>query len=628
MSTATSAWAVSFGMDDCKCANRASLFEHKYLRTHRAGSVKLVRCFPHCCPKHTFANFCTTSLDVVVSNATLDIHADMAYLRFQPSTDRVLAVGDVVDEASIAHSTRSQANIKGDWIASDSRQLDAATMTYRFNHNNLLGWHYGWMGTSTKAHRTATHRVVAYVFRRLSPQSLHVVGVALSPSFIIMSYRRACYHCQRHRGGVVTTGCECDGEFNTRQVSSSPPPSSGSSVGSPPTLPRPSMALATRPVDPMAMERQLGTVMSFLHRLPSHAFAGKYDRIADQLTRSLLQPLGARWGSHRVKFPRWMRPPPANVGPSSSIEALTTVCLDLFLASVSMDTMFEQSKFMQANAPRLLDRQALQDAYLEWLQLHYRYFNHLLEPMFLTLDGLATHINAVSQTGALTTNNALPTTSITGFENFVAQLREVYMGVPVATPPVRNLVPSLLNGHWVFQETLSSAFSMDPSAFDPSVITIVRSITMTYAFQWVLSVTSLHMRSDLEAHPTQWSEMVLDGHPHVFRVFPNGEASMTMVAGYLHGDYRAWLHDDQLLTIQIYTWGSTDAICVRFQARAALGQLEIQVTVVRSPIVKADGDDWSTWTASARCAAFRHEIESVVVRFQLVYKDIPLHETF
>ncbi|KDO15989.1 hypothetical protein SPRG_18473, partial [Saprolegnia parasitica CBS 223.65] len=462
MTTATSSsWAVSFRMGDCKCADRASLFEHKYLRTHRAGSVKLVRCFPHCCPEHTYANFCTTSLDVVVSNATLAIDADMAYLRFQPSTDRVLAVGDVLDEATVVHSTRSQANIKGDWIASDSRQLDASTMTYRFNHHNLLGWHYGWVGTSTKAHRTATHRVVAYILRRLSPQSLRVVGVHRSPPFIIMSYRRACYHCQKHRGGVTTTGCECDGEFHA----SSPPPSSGSSVGSPR-----STALATRRVDPMVMEQQLGTVMSFLHRLPSHAFAGKYDRIAEQLTKSLLEPLGARWGSSRVTFPRWMRPTPATPG-SSSLEALTTVCLDLFLASVSMDTMFEQSKFMQANAPRLLDRQALQDAYLEWLHLHYRYFNHLLEPMFLTLEGLATHINAVSQAGALVPT-AIGTTSITGFENFVAQLREVYMGVPVATPPVRNLVPSSFNGHWVFQETLSSAFSMDPSEFDPSVITI------------------------------------------------------------------------------------------------------------------------------------------------------------
>ncbi|OQR83230.1 hypothetical protein ACHHYP_14950 [Achlya hypogyna] len=614
--TRTAPWSLSFAMDDCTCSSRTSIFDSKYLRTHRAGSVKLLRCFPHCCPDHTYANFCTASLDVHVSNATLDIHADAAYVRFQPATDRVLAVGDTVDATTIARNTRGQTNIKGDWIASDARRLENHVMTYRFNHHNLLGWHYGWVGTSTKAHRTAAHHIVAYIFRRVSPSTLRVVGVVASPPFIVMSYRRACYHCQKHRDGVAMSSCNCDGEFNVGRAASSPVSSSGASsgTGSPPPM---AQALAAR-VDPQVMEKQLGTVMSFLHALPAHAFSGKYDRIADRLTTSLLQPLGERFGLDRMAFPRWMRRDLGQRVPPS-LDTLTTVCLDLFLASMSRETMFQQSQFMQENAPRLLDRQALQDAYLEWLRLHYSYFNHLLEPMYLTMDSLAGHIEAACRdSSALAT-----TTTLTGFENFVAQLREVYMGVPTSSPPCQS-VASPFNGHWVFQETLSSAFAMDTTEFDPSVVTIVRSITMTYAFQWVLSPTSLHMRSDLEAHPTQWSEMVLDGKPRVFRVFPNGDSSMTMIAGYLHGDYRAWLANN-VITIQLYSWGATDAICVRFEARIAGAQLEFEVSVLRSPIHRAATDDWSTMTASERCAAFRHESETTIVQFMLVYNDVPLH---
>ncbi|OQS07169.1 hypothetical protein THRCLA_00821 [Thraustotheca clavata] len=618
----TQQWSVAFAKEDCKCLNRSSIFDSKYLRTHRAGSIKLIRCFPHCCPTHTYANFCMSSIDLHVSNATIEIHADAAYIRFQPSTQRVYDLGDRIDAAMVFQNTRTQCNVKAEWVIYDAREFRQGTMTYRFNHHNLLGWHYGWVGTSTKAHRTCAHHVVAYIFRKIDEETLEVVGVTKSPPFIVMSYRRACYTCQKHReseNNLNPSICDCEGEFNVNKRKKVSRSKSPSPVGSP-VHPLP---LKTPSVPMEVMENQIEAVMSLLQKMPANFFAESYDRIADQVITNLLHPLTVRLGLQNAHFPFpcWMRRNP-NCRNSATLESLSLVCLDLFLSCMSVNTMQLQSRILQEQAPKLLDRDALHESYTEWLQFHYSFFNQKLAIIHLTMDELSRHIAEANYTELVMKTSNTPA-NLTGFENFVAQLREVYMGVAEVQHP--QVVQSSFNGHWVYQDTLSSVFTAKNYHHDPSIITIVRCVAMTYAFQWVLSPTSLHMRSDLEAHLTPWSELVLDGFPRVFRVFPNGDSSMTTVAGYLHGDYQAHIKDD-ILTIQLYSWGTTDAISISYKCRVVIPgqQLEILASVIRAPIQRATNQDWATLSASERCTAFRPDTQSTIMEFQLLYKSMPL----
>ncbi|ETV65769.1 hypothetical protein, variant 4 [Aphanomyces astaci] len=521
--------ALVFAKEDCAC--KETLFSLKYLRTHRAGSLKLIRCFPHCCPSHSFGNFCSTSIDLKVTGATTD---NVAYVHFQPTTDRILEPNDIIDAAIVVNNTRSMDNLKGEWIPSLYHYYHETRneTIYHFNQNNTFGWHYGWVGTSTKAHRTCPHRLVGYMFSSVSGHAkpmLRVVHATMSPAFIVMSYRRACYFCQKHRvpsslpldASPMSSACECEGEFNisTHHPAHTQPctpqhtstlhlghvyrvdPSkqlklpSSSSSSSPLPLPPPTESL----------ERDLHVLYAFMSVPSINFFAAHMPSLESRVLKSLLHPLGVSLGLNTYQkrllgFPAFLRPSfPGNKDRlhhhSNTLASLQSVALDLLLSLFTFESLKQSEMAFATATPHLLHRDKLLSAYQSWLSNLHANLTTRLYPLNLTIPDLVAHIQdaaaVVPLLHPLLSSTSLLTEYDDGFDYFVAQLREVYMAQQDAHRhvvsgyfPDSDMVPgSGFNGQFLFDRTLSVVYEENsPPDEDISLPTLLRCLTIGYAF--------------------------------------------------------------------------------------------------------------------------------------------------
>ncbi|CAK4196035.1 unnamed protein product, partial [Aphanomyces euteiches] len=53
-------------------------------------------CFPHCCPIHSYGNFCSASIDLVASNVDHAMHDVYAFARFQGAQEHVFQPDEIV----------------------------------------------------------------------------------------------------------------------------------------------------------------------------------------------------------------------------------------------------------------------------------------------------------------------------------------------------------------------------------------------------------------------------------------------------------------------------------------------------------------------------------------------------
>ncbi|KAH9127223.1 hypothetical protein LEN26_009279 [Aphanomyces euteiches] len=196
------AWTIEFSKV-CPCR---TLFEPKYLRTHRVGGTKVLRCFPHCCPSHLYSSVCGSSVTLRVHGPQLG-HV-VTYLHFDAAYEDPLRVGDTIMENAVLDNLRRQTHTAGEWIASQKCRRWCASLA-REVKQRVVGTTAGSVDP-----RDAFHSLRAYVFAR-EPPRLRVLAVAQSPPFVVMSYRRACKACQRQspEDEQAQLKCECDGIY-------------------------------------------------------------------------------------------------------------------------------------------------------------------------------------------------------------------------------------------------------------------------------------------------------------------------------------------------------------------------------------------------------------------------------
>ncbi|KAF0685122.1 Aste57867_22947 [Aphanomyces stellatus] len=482
---------LSFTKEDCRCGE--PIFSYKYLRTQRLDSIKLIRCFPHCCPCHSYGNLCSTGVDVKALNVLQDLADAVLFARFQGSDKIIFQPGHLLDAKSIADNIRSPENKKGVWIPGHSTIDRTSTIKiFHLNEGNAVGWHYSWVGSSTQAHRACLHHLVAYLMRPTVADGkpmFEVVQSTASPPFIVMSYRRACYLCQRHKeqpvDGSQKTECECEGEFNAKRSQTN---YSSLSLN----IAR-ANELAT---EPHAMERHLTILLAYLFTPPVHFFTEQLPTLKTRILKSLLQPMGAAmamtaYQRRAMKFPTIVRPTSTtNVNQDS--ESLKSICLDLLLAATTFSSLQQTANFYSQSAIHLLDKDALLEAYFEWIKFSHNTISTRLMPLNMTFTKLAAHILEVaSQFHELNALHAYMTNWETcsedatpGFQYFVAQLREVFMNqAEVMSRSHAHAHGCLFNGRWMYENTASVIYSETiPPAFDLSLITLLRCITMGYSF--------------------------------------------------------------------------------------------------------------------------------------------------
>ncbi|KDO25653.1 hypothetical protein SPRG_08952 [Saprolegnia parasitica CBS 223.65] len=613
------AWTISFMKDDCTC-NAATLFSLKYLRTHRAGSVKYIRCFPHCCPEHSFTNFCTTSLGIRVSNVAHEALDDVAFLRFHTTTDALLQPGHEIAQRAVLDDVRSLANPKGDWIPSHMGQYNAQNkeLSFRFNHNNSVGWHYGWMGTSTKAHRTCTHYLVAYILRPTSASVFRVLAVQPSPPFIAKP------------ASGDSDACHCEGEFNVsegllpetpalrRSALNAPLPSSSLSLASAAsgTVYTPRISLA---------ECQLAILLFFVQEIPASVFLTEA-RVRNVITSRLFRPLLARFQATTAEHPPLMASRVAR-RPMSHVEPIQILCIEI-LSSVVDFFLDVNPRLFSTYVSVLFNRDQLYEAYALWLaEIHGVVVSHLGRHSETNLTQLVARIVQVSsqidelrpvQT-KLAQLHKMDAQASPGFDYFVAQLREVFLAT-APTPP--RPATSVFTRHWTYRQTVAHTYA--PDVDDPALLSLVRAALIGFAFDACLDETTFTVQSALAVYETIPAVFELDGVGHVFRVLPHGESSLCQVAGLSHGDYVGDV-DGDTIRLQLYSWPLGDdrtAHIVRVTLVADDEALDATIAVSRAAL--AQPMDISTSTAAARIDAFVAQ-ETPVVSYHVVYTPRPDH---
>ncbi|KAE8889314.1 hypothetical protein PF003_g26666 [Phytophthora fragariae] len=203
------------------------LFRRYYARSNRERGVKLLRCFPHCCPEHVQRCYCGSSVHVMVMFAAELLPASHGSLlvcaRFEPSRvvplwptnvpvadppqedphqdhERKLQPGEMVALPASLLTGGRQAK-QTHWIRADRegepKQTTKNATLYVLNNHRFPKWLYSYDSSVTRTQREMTHHLVVYVFQLTGARSQHgeveaaVLARHESPGFTLISYRRS-----------------------------------------------------------------------------------------------------------------------------------------------------------------------------------------------------------------------------------------------------------------------------------------------------------------------------------------------------------------------------------------------------------------------------------------------------
>ncbi|KAI9922011.1 hypothetical protein PsorP6_000500 [Peronosclerospora sorghi] len=187
--------------------NHPILFQNEYKRTNRTKKTKILRCFPHCCPRHIIRSYCGSALyvsvklvepsdqdekkqQVTATVTTTNPSTLLVYAHFEEAQANFLSLNDLLDYAIVTSSTQTEQTPKGTWIKGFALKSDATDDSSMFQINPSARWYYEWESAATKAQRFTKHALRVYVFQRMQSK-LRVVGVISSSDFMVVSYRRA-----------------------------------------------------------------------------------------------------------------------------------------------------------------------------------------------------------------------------------------------------------------------------------------------------------------------------------------------------------------------------------------------------------------------------------------------------
>ncbi|RMX67308.1 hypothetical protein KXD40_002606 [Peronospora effusa] len=222
--------------------NHEYLFQSEYKRSNRTKGLKILRCFPHCCPEHIDRSYCGSSLSVEIQLAECPSESVPSkpafreilsvFARFEAVSDGSLCPGECVDVNIMEQEVQTETHLDGQWIAgvlvrplevmatnhepvkTDNDDNDATasleepnSLVYNLNGKAFSKWYYDWESGANKAQRLMKHVLKAYIVERIAVdrdnqvpiisnqetlmQVYRVVHVVSSPEFTVISYRRA-----------------------------------------------------------------------------------------------------------------------------------------------------------------------------------------------------------------------------------------------------------------------------------------------------------------------------------------------------------------------------------------------------------------------------------------------------
>ncbi|EGZ26626.1 hypothetical protein PHYSODRAFT_476226 [Phytophthora sojae] len=500
----------------------AQLFRSEYKRSNRTKGLKILRCFPHCCPKHIDRSYCGTSLSVRVELAARSPGAGpvelsptdalAVFARFEAVTDASIRPGECVEVAKIAAGTQSESNLDGQWmeglidrpsgLITTFRRPDAPVdyqkpLVFHLNGKPLSRWYYDWESGANKAQRLMKHVLKAYVVERCAVDRHGNLTAFTDPQA----------HTQLYRVSRVVTSPEFT------QVSGFPYSSDAHGLF------EGNLQWGQTNLPAARVSRNLALAYAFLRWVPMSSYAP----IAAELTllRALTQ--GIKWLYSEGTW-QWLR------------------------------------SFFYHHARSVLDKHALRACFLLLIQelsdcLDAQVFAHT---DLKSLDNVAEEVIAAVYTypdlhaRRFQVREILGGRNFIGWNAFMAQIRETYIGMSTSrrthhafarrplrigfsqVHPARNDIENCWNGEWLLDVNKASWTSSDD-----------------------VEACKLHVRSNHTiAGSLSFMRIVLDGKERVFSQFPDGMASA--VDACLYGDYVGEVrveHPERFVVyLQVYNW--------------------------------------------------------------------------
>uniref|UniRef100_A0AAV1U5L6 Uncharacterized protein n=1 Tax=Peronospora matthiolae TaxID=2874970 RepID=A0AAV1U5L6_9STRA len=207
------------------------LFQTEYKRSNRTKGLKILRCFPHCCPEHIDRSYCGTSLSVRIELSTCPSAASKeppkcenvaVFARFEAVSDVSLRPSECVEVDTMVAGTQSEDNLEGQWVAGtrdrpsglvttlrapEMPSGDHISLVFHLNGKPFSRWYYDWESGANKAQRLMKHVLKSYVVEHCAvdandnfvsltsqqacKQLYRVLHVVKSPEFTVISYLRA-----------------------------------------------------------------------------------------------------------------------------------------------------------------------------------------------------------------------------------------------------------------------------------------------------------------------------------------------------------------------------------------------------------------------------------------------------
>jgi hypothetical protein len=449
-----------------------------------------------------------------------------------------------------------------------------------FELNATGRWCYGWESGATKAQRSTQHVFELYVLRATSElktgdakvsQVFETVAATQSPSFTLLSFRRApallssstpsspcavvpsCvdrtkrFYSDATRANDSTTKvCRrptamTDNEEAVMKLQlGAKRPTRGGHSGQP----QPHTRVPYHSLDATRHQiivLDLVTLVSFLQHIPWHYL----QPLRNHSVAELITVLSRIQGSASTE----QTPPPETL-------QLMRVVLELIVWLQSDATTAKIVHHVLVQARRVLLHQSLlyqvYGAWLEEMQTHINtYLSSCHTDAYYTLPQLAHGIRRLYACD--------PTTSIKGFEAFVAQVREFHL---VSSNRVYGR-PSL---HGI----VSTVCRINPSTICwrishhvPSALLVLWLWRQLETVELTIETsddgdTVLFISSQSECKPLTGSRFVMDGKPRWLRRFPSGLSTSSFLFGsHQVGDYVAVSSDRQSmqeLRVNCYSW--------------------------------------------------------------------------
>ncbi|CAK4129522.1 unnamed protein product [Aphanomyces euteiches] len=99
------------------------VFSENYIRCYQNHGLKVIRCFPHCCP-HMEYRGCGSSLSLRIDSAGLQqLDTLHAFGRFEIAAEPAFADGESIEWSTFSSDLCSKDNVYGMWL-SGLRQID------------------------------------------------------------------------------------------------------------------------------------------------------------------------------------------------------------------------------------------------------------------------------------------------------------------------------------------------------------------------------------------------------------------------------------------------------------------------------------------------------------------------